>query len=62
MTQIRHLGYLTSDAVALYPERVALIQDEVQITYGELEMRANRAAGVVQEAGVQPQDRVGIMW
>lgn len=62
MTQIRHLGYLTADAVALHPDRVALIQDDVQVTYGELEQRASRAAGVVQGAGVKPQDRVGLMW
>lgn len=62
MTQIRHLGYLTADAVALYPERVALIQDDIEITYAELDDRANRAAGVVQGAGAKPGDRVGLLW
>jgi long-chain acyl-CoA synthetase len=62
MTQIRHLGYLTADAVSLHPKRVALIQGEVQVSYAELDERANRAAGVVQGVGVNPQDRVGLMW
>jgi acyl-CoA synthetase (AMP-forming)/AMP-acid ligase II len=62
MTQIGHLGYLIHDAVKLYPNRVALIQDDVQVTFRELDERADRTAGVVQAAGIQPGDRVGLFW
>ncbi len=62
MTQIGHLGHLIADAVTLHPERVALIQDDVQITYAELEARACRAAGALQRAGLRPGDRVGLLW
>lgn len=62
MTQISHLGHIIADALALHPDRVALIQDDVQITYAQLEARACKVAGVLQAGGVGPGDRVGLLW
>ncbi|MEZ5320918.1 MAG: acyl-CoA synthetase [Microthrixaceae bacterium] len=46
-----------SDRVA---ERVALVCDGVELTYAELEARANRVANVLWARGVRPGDHVGI--
>lgn len=74
MTAIAHLGYLTADAVRLHPQRVALAQggssaaggvaaqDEITLTYAELDERANRVAGWLLERGTAPGERVALMW
>jgi len=45
LTQISHLGFLTAEAVNLYPERPALLQDDVVISHAEMDRRAGRVAG-----------------
>jgi long-chain acyl-CoA synthetase len=62
MTQISHLGYLTADAVRLHPDRVALVQDGMTITYGGLDERSDRVAGWLLERGVARGERVALMW
>ena len=41
---IDHLGYLIAHAVALYPDREALIQDGLTLTFRQLDDRSNRVA------------------
>jgi amino acid adenylation domain-containing protein len=43
------------------PERIALIQHEQMLTYGELQARAEGVAAALIEQGVQPGQRVGVM-
>jgi len=62
VTRVDHLGYLIADAVALYPERVALIQDGAEVTYRELDQRANQVASMLAGSGLGPGDRVGLLW
>jgi acyl-CoA synthetase (AMP-forming)/AMP-acid ligase II len=62
VTQIGGLGWLTSDAERLVPDRPALLQDNKIITYAELARRADCAAGWLAERGVQPGDRVALLW
>lgn len=62
MTQIDHLGYLTDDAVSLHPARRALAQDDVVISYAELDERADQVAGWLAAAGVGRGDRVALLW
>jgi long-chain acyl-CoA synthetase len=62
VTQIQHLGYLTADAVRLAPGRPALLQDDLVISYAELDEQADRVAGWLAGAGVAPAERVALLW
>ena len=42
-----------------HPDAIALAQDEVQVTYEELNRRANRLAHRLLDAGVKPETMVG---
>lgn len=42
------------------PERVALLDDEREVTYAQLEEQANRLAHYLIEQGVRPNDKVGL--
>ncbi|HZR93019.1 MAG TPA: AMP-binding protein [Gaiellaceae bacterium] len=52
---IRPVGELLA---AHSPERVALEDGELQVTYGELELRTRRLAAHLAAAGIEPGDRV----
>src|SRR5579884_2306412 len=62
MTQVDHLGYLFADAVMLYPNREALIQEGLTLTYQELDDRCNRVARGLIDRGIKPGDRVALLW
>ena len=62
MTTTDHLGHLTADVVALHPDRPALSQADLTLTYAELDERADRVAGWLNVRGVVPGDRVGLLW
>jgi long-chain acyl-CoA synthetase len=62
MTQADHLGYITDDAVRLYPDRPALAQDDAVISYAELDVRADRAAGWLAGEGIRPGATVALLW
>lgn len=62
MTQVAHLGYLIADAVRLVPQRPALFQDDIVVSYAELDERADRVAGWLQARAVGPEDRVALLW
>ena len=57
-----HLGYLTANALKLYPDRLALIQENLSFTYLELEDRMNRVARGLMDRGIKPGQRVALMW
>lgn len=42
------------------PDRVALVDDTREVTYAQLEERANKLAHYLQEQGVRPGDKVGL--
>jgi amino acid adenylation domain-containing protein len=46
--------------VARAPHAIALVQDDRQLTYGELDARANQLAHHLRAIGVGPDDRVAI--
>jgi long-chain acyl-CoA synthetase len=62
VTQIDHLGYLTDDAVRLYPDRPALAQGDAVISYSQLDERADRVAGWLAGQGVTRGTRVALLW
>ncbi|BBZ37893.1 long-chain-fatty-acid--CoA ligase [Mycobacterium conspicuum] len=43
------------------PDRIALRCDDLQITYGEFDAAAARVATLLQQADIEPGDRVGVM-
>ena len=59
---IDHLGYLTANALKLYPDRPALIQEDLTLTYRDLESRMNRVARGLIDRGIRPGQRVALMW
>jgi long-chain acyl-CoA synthetase len=48
-------------AAASYPSRPAVRQDDLVLTYAELEARAASVAAFARQRGVAPGDRVGLM-
>jgi amino acid adenylation domain-containing protein/non-ribosomal peptide synthase protein (TIGR01720 family) len=50
-----------AEQVAAAPDAVALISDGCEMTYGELDRRANRLAHRLLALGVAPEDRVAIV-
>src|SRR5438270_2488889 len=60
-----NLGYFFADAVARYADKVAIIDlhggIERQVSYAQLDERADRVAGLVRSLGVQPGERVGMI-
>ncbi|WP_454195458.1 acyl-CoA synthetase [Nocardia sp. Marseille-Q1738] len=55
-----NIADLVEHAIDLMPDRVALVDDGREVTYAQLEERANKLAHYLQEQGVQPGDKVGI--
>ncbi len=46
--------------VARDPSAIAIVQNNVALTYGELNVRANQLAHYLRELGVRPDDRVAV--
>ncbi|MEE4150888.1 syringopeptin non-ribosomal peptide synthetase SypC, partial [Pseudomonas viridiflava] len=55
------LQELFEHRVAAQPDALAAVQDEQQLTYRELNSRANALAGHLTDLGVQPGDRVALL-
>ncbi|WP_375765651.1 amino acid adenylation domain-containing protein [Archangium gephyra] len=51
---------LFAEQAARVPEAVAVVAADGQLTYGELERRANQLAHYLQALGVKPETRVGL--
>ncbi len=47
-------------AARTFPDRVALVHGDRQMTYGELDARASRLAARLQRQGIRPGDRVAV--
>lgn len=60
MTLVRLLPHLLDAAAGSGPEREALSDGTLRLSYGELAARANRLAHLLVDQGVQRGDRVGI--
>src|ERR1700757_3932985 len=44
-----------------YPQRVALRCDDLQFTFAEFDAAAAKVATLLEQAGIEPGDRVGVM-
>lgn len=60
MAVSHNIADLVEHAIDLMPDRVALADDGREVTYAQLEERANKLAHYLQEQGVQPGEKVGI--
>lgn len=47
-------------SVEQHPESIALVQADTQLSYGELDRRANQLAHYLQRQGIGPEIRVGV--
>ncbi len=59
---IDNLGYLPEIGYRLTPDKVALIQGNLELTYAQLEARANRVANGLIGLGVRPGERVVLLF
>lgn len=55
-----NLATLLEESARSFPDRLALIQDPFQLTYAELNHRANQVANLLVTLGVQPGERVAL--
>jgi amino acid adenylation domain-containing protein len=56
----RLVPQLVSDQAMQNPSRIAVVDDSIQLTYGELDARADRLAGHLQTLGVGPNIVVAV--
>jgi long-chain acyl-CoA synthetase len=57
-----NLGYLFDVPLQIQPTAPAVLQDDVVLTFRDLEERCNRVANVLMDLGVGPGDRVALMF
>ncbi|MEV0947638.1 acyl-CoA synthetase [Rhodococcus sp. NPDC049939] len=55
-----NIADLVEHTIDLVPDRVALLSGDREVTYAQLEERANRLGHYLREHGVRPGDKVGI--
>jgi 3-oxocholest-4-en-26-oate---CoA ligase len=55
-----NIADLAEHAIDAVPDRVAIISGDEQLTYAQLEEKANRLAHYLKEQGVQKDDKVGL--
>ena len=55
-----NIADLAEHAIDAVPDRVALICGDEQLTYGQLEEKANRLAHYLIDQGVKKDDKVGL--
>ena len=58
----QNLGHLFDVPLKLQPTAPALLQDDVVLTFGDLDERCNRMANALVSLGVQPGDRIALMF
>ena len=57
-----NLGYLFDVPLQIQPTAPAVLQDDVVLTFRDLDERCNRVANVLMDLGVGPGDRVALMF
>jgi long-chain acyl-CoA synthetase len=56
-----NLAVMLRESALARPQKTALILDQLQLTYAQLEVATNQVAGSLRAAGLKPGDRVGVM-
>ena len=57
-----NFGDLARRAALLYPGKVVMEQDDLQLTYGELERRTQQVAALLARLGIAPGERVLLLF
>jgi acyl-CoA synthetase (AMP-forming)/AMP-acid ligase II len=57
-----NLGYLFDGPLNQSPSAIAVIQGDEQLSYEELDRRCNRLANALRALGIQPGDRVALLF
>jgi long-chain acyl-CoA synthetase len=57
----RNLASLLTDSVARDPQRTAIKLDDAELSYAQLDGASAHLAGLLEQHGFQPGDRVGVM-
>lgn len=57
-----NFGELARRAALLYPEKVVMEQDDLELTYGELEERTQQVAALLTRLGITPRERVLLLF
>ena len=60
MSQVWNIGYITKQQAASIPDQVALIFEDVPITFRQLNQEVNRTAHFLQSLGLKKGDRVAL--
>ncbi|SDT02977.1 long-chain-fatty-acid--CoA ligase [Actinoplanes derwentensis] len=55
-----NLSMVLEDSARSYPDHVALVSGEREMTYAAVDAEANRVAGLLVERGVEPGDRIAL--
>jgi amino acid adenylation domain-containing protein len=61
LPQVQNIQQLFEDQVERTPERIALVFEEQELTYAELNERANQLAHYLRELGIGPDRFVGLL-
>lgn len=56
------LGYLFDRSLEMWPDRPALLQDDIVLSYGELDERSNKVAQALLGSGIKKGDRVALLF
>ena len=56
-----NLAEILSDTAARHGERTAFKLDDFELSYTALDCAASRIANLLEDKGLQPGDRVGLM-
>lgn len=59
---VEHLGYLFDAGLRLAPEKAAVFQDDVVLSFADLDARADRVAHALTTLGVRVGDRVALLF
>ncbi len=57
----RNLASLLTDSAARHPARTAIKLDDAELTYAQLDGASAHVAGLLEQHGFRPGDRVGVM-
>jgi long-chain acyl-CoA synthetase len=57
-----NLGYIFQDALRVSPLGEVLIQDNIRLTYAQLDENCDRVASGLQHLGIKASDRVGLLF
>lgn len=59
---VHHLGYIPEIGLRLFPDKIAICQGKVDLTYAQLEVRTNRVGNALRGLGIRKGERVALLF